>query len=80
LFSIAKSLQNGWNISNKGVEIKLSKGKANIAVFDCIIKMSKGLTVGVAIFQRTDAMANVMLDKGKMIDVNVLHSVLEHPS
>ncbi len=79
LFSISKSLQNGWNISNKGVEIKLSKGQANI-VFDRIIKTSKGLVVGVEIVPRTDAMANVMLDRGKTIDINVLHSVLGHPS
>jgi hypothetical protein len=79
LFSISKSLQNGWNISNKGVEIKHSKKKANI-VFDCIIKTSKGLVVGVEIVRRTDGIANVMLDKRKKIDINVLHSVLGHPS
>ncbi len=79
LFSISKSLQNGWNISNKGVKIKLSKGQANI-VFDRIIKTSKGLVVGVEIVPRTDAMANVMLDRGKTIDINVIHSVLGHPS
>jgi hypothetical protein len=79
LFSISKSLQNGWNISNKGVEIKLSKGQANI-VFDRIIKASKGLVVGVEVVPRIDAMANMMLDRGKTIDINVLHSVLGHPS
>jgi hypothetical protein len=42
LLSISKSLQNGWNISHKRVEIKLLKGQANI-VFDRIIKTSKGL-------------------------------------
>jgi hypothetical protein len=65
--------------SNKGVEIKLSKGQANI-VFDRIIKRSKGLIVGVEIVPRTNAMANVMLDRGKTIDIDVLHSVLGHPS
>jgi hypothetical protein len=60
LFSISKSLQNGWSISNKGVEIKLSKGKTKI-VFDRIIKTSKGLVVGVENLSRTDAMAHVML-------------------
>ena len=79
LFSISKSLQSGWDISNKGVEIKLSKGKATI-VFDRIIKTSKGLVVGVEIVPRTDDVAHVMLDKGKSIDVNVLHGVLGHPS
>jgi hypothetical protein len=63
LFSISKSLQNGWSISNKGVEIKLSKGKTNI-VFDQTIKTSKGLVLGAQILPRTDAMANVMLDRG----------------
>jgi hypothetical protein len=79
LFSISKSLQSGWNISNKGLESKLSKGQANI-VFDCIIKTNKGLVVGVEIVQRTDVMANLMLERGKTIDINVLHSVLGHPS
>jgi hypothetical protein len=63
LFSISKSLKNGRNISNKGVEIKLSKGKTKI-VFDQIIKTSKGLVVGVEILSRTDAMAHIMLDRG----------------
>ena len=55
------------------------KGQANI-VFDCILKTSKGLVVGVEIVPRTDVMANVMLDRGKTIDINVLHSVLGHLS
>jgi hypothetical protein len=79
LFSISKSLHNGWNISNKGVEITITKGKAKI-VFDRIIKTSKGLVVGVKILPRNDAMANVMLDRGKSVDINVLHAVLGHPS
>jgi hypothetical protein len=79
LFSISKSLQNSWNRSNKGVEIKLSKGQANI-VFDRIIKTRKGLVVGVEISPITDAMANVMFDKGKTIDINALHAVLGHRS
>jgi hypothetical protein len=29
---------------------------------------------------RTDDLANVMLDRGKSIDINVLHGVLGHPS
>jgi hypothetical protein len=79
LFSISKSLQNGWSISNKGVEIKLSKGKTKI-VFDRIIKTSKGLVVGVENLSRTDAMAHVMLGWGISIDVNILHTVLWHSS
>jgi hypothetical protein len=54
LFSIFKSLQNGWNLSNQEVEIKLLKGKANKA-FDHIIKMTKGLMVGVETVLRRDA-------------------------
>jgi hypothetical protein len=79
LFSISESLQNGWNISNKGVEIKFSKGKTEI-VFDRIIKASKGLVVGVEILSRTDAMAHIMLDRGKSIDMNILHTALGHLS
>jgi hypothetical protein len=41
--------------------------------------MSKGLVFGVGIVPRTDAMANVMLDKGKTIDINALHAILGHP-
>jgi hypothetical protein len=79
LFSISKSLLNGWSISNKGVEIKLSKGKSK-TVFDRTIKTSKGLVVGVKIVSRTDDLANVMLDRRKSIDISVLHGVLGHPS
>ncbi len=66
MFSISKSLQNGWSISNKGVEIKLSKGKTNI-VFYQTIKTSKGCVLGAQILPRTDAMSNVMLDRGKPV-------------
>jgi hypothetical protein len=76
LFSVYKSLLNRWSISNKGVEIKLSKGKSKI-VFDRTIKTSKGLVVGVEIVWRTDDLANVMLDRGKSIYINVLHGVLD---
>jgi hypothetical protein len=77
LLSISKSLLNGRSISNKGVKIKLSKGKSKI-VFDRTIKTSKGLVVGVEIVSKTDDLANVMLDRGKSIDINVLHGVLGH--
>jgi hypothetical protein len=79
LFSISKSLLKGWSISNKEVEIKLTKGKSKI-VFDGTIKTSKGLVVCVEIVLSTDDLANIMLDKGKTININVLHEVLGHPS
>jgi hypothetical protein len=78
LFSISKSLQSGWSISNKGVEIKLLE-KSKI-VFDRTIKTSKGVVVGIEIVSRTDDLANGMLDKGKSIDIKVLHGVLGKPS
>jgi hypothetical protein len=53
LFSITKALDQGWNLSNKGVLMILTKGKASIT-FDKIFKTDTGKVVGIELLTRLE--------------------------
>ena len=46
LFSINKALKNGFNLSNKGVSICLSKGSASVT-FDRVFRTTNGFVSGI---------------------------------
>jgi hypothetical protein len=52
LFSITKSLDQGWNLSNKGVIIQLRRGNTCLT-FDKIFGTNMGKVVGVELLPRT---------------------------
>jgi hypothetical protein len=53
LFSITKALDQGWNLSNRGVLMILTKGKASIT-FDKIFKTDTGKVVGIELLTRLE--------------------------
>ena len=53
LFSITKSLQSGWNLSNEGVKVILKKKKGDYRiVFDKTYKSSNGVLCGIDLLVR----------------------------
>jgi hypothetical protein len=53
LFSITKALDQGWDLSNKGVIMILTKGKASLT-FDKIFKTDTGKVVGIELLSRLE--------------------------
>ena len=82
LFSITKSMQQGWSLSNKGIKIILKKSGKTV-MFDRMMKTGKGVIIGAHITSRVMEQANfttATLDKLKKIDVNEFHKIVGHPS
>ena len=73
LFSILKALDNKWNITNEGLNMKLKKGTDQI-IFDQFITMDTGTVAGVNMEPTYEDRLN------KAIDINELHMILGHPS
>jgi hypothetical protein len=46
LFSIGKALKNGFNLSNNGEIIKLSKGNVTLT-FDKVVRTKNGFVPGI---------------------------------
>ena len=79
LFSITKALKIGWQISNHGLsEMKLSKVQLMV-VFVHIIKTEFGQILAVEMVPCIDN-ANLLLDQGKSIGVNLFHNIIGHAS
>jgi hypothetical protein len=76
LFSITKALQGGCSISNKGVEITLSKGDLSLT-FDKQLRTDTGVITGVEMVPRVDA-THLTLEKGMTVNINKLHLLLGH--
>ena len=51
LFSITKALDQGWNLTNKGVQMILTKGRAKLT-FDKVFKTDTGKVVGIELLTR----------------------------
>jgi Zinc knuckle len=77
LFSITKTLDSGWKLSNEGVKIKLSKSNTTIK-FDQVLPTDNGVLVGVKMVSRNDV---AMLASGKLgVNYEDLHRLLGHTS
>jgi hypothetical protein len=77
LFSITAAIKHGWNISNQGQEIRLTKSSMMIA-FDHLLKTEHGQIPAIAMVPRPADLAAVMLEHGTTADINVMHAVLGH--
>jgi hypothetical protein len=79
LFSIGKALKNGFNPSNDGKIIKLSKGNVTLT-FDKVVRTKNGFVPGVKLLQILGDVGTSVLEtkKRNTIDVNNLHKVLGH--
>jgi hypothetical protein len=81
LFSIGKALSNGYNIGNNGVRIFLTKNERKIT-FDRIMTTNKGFVMGVKMLPSTSRQTIAplpMLERGKKLNVSILHGMLGHP-
>ncbi|MGL4341755.1 MAG: reverse transcriptase domain-containing protein, partial [Lactococcus lactis] len=76
LFSITKAISKEWSLSNKGTKILLSKGDVELA-FDKIMKTENGMVVGIEMVTQSEY-ANLVLSRGKKIDINDFHRLMGH--
>jgi hypothetical protein len=80
LFSVNKTLKNGFKLKNKNENISLTKGSASIT-FDRIIKSLDGTFWGIKMIHLDSPIAYIAqnkLDSGKSVDVNKFHEIIEH--
>ncbi len=79
LFSITKSIQNGWNIGNEGLSLFLKKGKTQVT-FDEVIHLQHGLLMGVTIVpQKLEvAVPAAILKQGNTVDITSMHNLFGH--
>jgi hypothetical protein len=77
--SIRKALKNGFNLSNDGEIIMLSKGNVTLT-FDKVVRKKNGFVPGIKLLQILDDVGTSVLEtkKRNTIDVNNLHKVLGH--
>lgn len=76
LFSITKALDNGWNISNKGVCISLEKDDFQFC-FDKTLRTDSGAITVVEMVPKLDTM-HITLESWMSININKLHLLLGH--
>jgi hypothetical protein len=81
LFSIGKALKKGFNLSNDGEIIMLSKGNVTLT-FDKVVRTKNGFVHGIKLLQVLDDVGTSVLEtkKRNTIDVNNLHKILGHCS
>jgi hypothetical protein len=79
LFSIGKALKNGFNLSNDGEIIKLSKGNVTLT-FDKVVRTKNDFVPGIKLLQVLGDVGTSVLETKKRdtIDVNNLHKILGH--
>jgi hypothetical protein len=76
LFSIGTAIKKGCELSSKGLDISLTKGKMKL-VFDQYLHNGGGFVSGVKMQQlKEEAMLSV--NKEKKVDIKVVHNVLGH--
>jgi hypothetical protein len=78
LFSITKAMENGWNLSNKGLELRLFKNYQLIK-FDKTYKTEGGVTLGVDMIPRGES-AHTVMEKNKTLNISKVHKTLGHPN
>ena len=80
LFSINKAIKNGFNLSNKGTSICLTKGSSSIT-FDRVIKTLSGTISGIKMVPNDSSVAYAahgIQDSTKTIDINKFHEMIGH--
>ena len=80
LFSINKAIKTGFNLSNNGTTICLTKGSASIA-FDRVIKTLSGSISGIKMVCKESSVAYTAQHKTELrnsIDINKFHEMLGH--
>jgi hypothetical protein len=77
LFSIEKALKNGFNLSNHGEIMELSKGNVTLT-FDKAVRKKNGLVPGIKLLPVFSDFRTSVLETKKLetIDVNILHKFL----
>ena len=81
LFSITKALKNGWDLSNKGTNIILTKSNVDI-MFDKVLKTEYGQVVGVEMVPQ-DETANILWEheqEAGYSDLNKMHGQADESS
>jgi hypothetical protein len=81
LFNIGKALKNGFNLSNDGEIIKMSKGNVTLT-FDKFLRTKNGFFPGIKLLQLLGDVGDSVLEtkKRNTIDVNNLHKILGYCS
>lgn len=78
LFSITTALSQGWNISNNGLIISLSKNHSKLT-FNEIFRTDNGQVIGINLKRiLSHDMSNVLLEHGRVVQYDVLHKTLGH--
>jgi hypothetical protein len=80
LFSINKAIKNGFNLSNKGTSICLTKGSASI-IFDRVINTMSGSISGIIMIGNEFSVAYLAqsnLSLFNAIDINKFHEMIGH--
>jgi hypothetical protein len=80
LFNIRKALKNGFDLSNKGLMIRLKKGSVSVT-FDRVINTVNGSISGVKMTTYDPSvayLAKCSLTAIKEIDVNKFHEMIGH--
>ena len=80
LFSINKALKNGFNLSNKGITICLSKGPVSVS-FDRIFPTTNGFVSGIKMSVIHPAIISNAIESFKLkksVDINQFHKVIGH--
>ena len=84
LFAVTKALKGDWNLGNQGTTMFLEKDGCMIK-FDKKFGTGSGILCGCELIPRIPEMkaheqSLITLDEGKVMDINVLHKLLGHPS
>ena len=80
LFSINKAIKNGFNLSNNGTSICLTKGSASIT-FDRVINTLSGSISGIKMVCKESSVAYTAQGKTESInsiDINKFHEMIGH--
>jgi hypothetical protein len=79
LFSIGKSLKNGFNLSNDGKIIKVSKGNVSLT-FEKVVRANNLFSPMIKFLPVLDDFGTSVMEikKRDTIDVNNLHKTLGH--
>ena len=78
LFSVGKALKNGFQLSNKGLYISLTKNDTRIT-FDKVFKTGNGFVMGIVLIpKRIHEFSNLCMTSRKM-PIEYVHACMTHP-
>jgi hypothetical protein len=79
LFRIGKALKNGFNLSNDGEIIKLSKGNVTLT-FDKVVRTKNGFVPGIKLLQVLGDVGTSVLDSKKHARLTERHMAMKLPA